>query len=219
MAPRRPSPRHALLGAVLWFLEGCAAAPVAPYRGEQPLDRTVFVLTASWHTEIGLSGDDITGPLATLRRSFPRAQYLVFGWGAEGYYMARHPDFADLLRAVAPGPAVMLVIPVQTALSDSFGGDTRIVAVPAAPGGVARLSQFLWSYLSKAPDGSLRAVGSGPYPGSVFYAAQGTYDISHTCNSFTAEGLYSAGLPVDPSGVIRAEQVIDQLQTVGRQIR
>ncbi len=213
------APAALLLGFAAGILTGCAEEPVAPYRGQAATDRTVYVVAASWHTEIGLAGEDIGGPLGVLKGRFPEAHYLVFGWGAEDYYMTPHPDLSDLLRAVIPGPAVMLVIPLDSPPAEAFGGDTRVYAIPAARAGLARLSEFLWRYLSKQPDGTLRAAGSGLYPGSVFYAAEGTYDIAHTCNTFTAEGLRAAGLPVDPSGVVKVEQVTDQLDGIGRRER
>jgi hypothetical protein len=45
----------------------------------------------------------------------------------------------------------------------------------------------------------------------VFYAATGTYDLSHTCNTWTAEALRAAGAPVSAAGVVFAGQLLDQL--------
>ncbi|MFP6560573.1 DUF2459 domain-containing protein [Paraburkholderia sp. B3] len=37
-------------------------------------------------------------------------------------------------------------------------------------------------------------LADGPYPGSLYFAARGTYDALHTCNTWTARALRSAGL-------------------------
>ena len=65
--------------------------------------------------------------------------------------------------------------------------------------------------LAKNPDGRPRRIAAGPYSQSTFYAASGRYDITHTCNTWTAEALRVAGLPVSAAGVIFADQVTGQL--------
>jgi len=77
--------------------------------------------------------------------------------------------------------------------------------------GIERLWEFLWNYLLPGKEGPPRRIGSGPYPQSVFYASTGTYNLSHTCNTWTAEALRVAGLPVSAAGVVFAAQILDQL--------
>ena len=63
-------------------------------------------------------------------------------------------------------------------------------------------------------EGPPRRIGAGPYPQSVFYASTGTYNLAHTCNTWTAEALRVAGLPVNAAGVVFAGQVLDQLPSI-----
>jgi hypothetical protein len=124
--------------------------------------------------------------LAALKAEFPSAGYLVFGWGARDYYMARNPGIGDILRAVASGPAGMLVIPLKIA-PEAFFGISNAVVIHVSPGGIERLSQLLWNYLATDEEGAPRRIGAGLYPESVFYASTGTYNLSHTCNTWTAD--------------------------------
>ncbi len=125
--------------------------------------------------------------------------------------MARDPGLADLLRAAAPGPAVMLVVPVAVP-PQAFAGADNVWPVAVSRDGARRLSQFLWESLAKDPRGAPQRVGAGPYPQSAFYAAAGRYDLTHTCNSWTAEALRAAGAPVTAAGVVFAGQLLDQLR-------
>jgi hypothetical protein len=152
----------------------------------------------------------INGPLAALKAEFPSAGYLVFGWGALDYYMAQNPGIGDILRAVASGPAVMLVIPLKIT-PEAFFGISNAVVIHVSPGGIERLSQLLWNYLATDEERVPRRIGAGLYPESVFYASTGTYNLSHTCNTWTAEALRVVGLPVNTAGVVFAGQVLDQL--------
>lgn len=195
-------------GAAAELLTACTWTPVEPYKGATPRTDTVYVATLGWHTEIGLRADAITGPLAALEREFPGASYFMFGWGERGYYMATNPGLADLLRALVPGPAVMLVRALHRSPAETFG-TTNVYAIPVSREGMDRLSRYLWGYLEKDRQGGLRRAGDSPYPESVFYGAAGTYDIGNTCNTWTAEALNVAGLPVSAAGVVFAGQVVD----------
>ena len=187
--------------------------PVKSYAGVAPPTEMIFVISGGWHTELGLPLEALNNPLAASKLHFRRARYLVFGWGARGYYMSPDPGIGDLLRATTPGPAVVLVIPLQIS-PEMFFGASNVFVLPAPSEGIQRLSQFLWDYLDKDESGAPHGIGTGPYPHSVFYASTGTYNLGHTCNTWTAEALRVAGLPVSPTGVVFARQVLDQLPSI-----
>jgi len=125
--------------------------------------------------------------------------------------MARNPGIEDLLRAAAPGPAAMLVIPLQISPEAAFGASNGF-SIPVSQEGIGHLSEFLWDYPTAGEQGAPRPVEPGPFSQSVFCASAGTYNLSHTCNTWTAEALRVAGLPISAAGVGFAGQVLDQLR-------
>jgi uncharacterized protein (TIGR02117 family) len=173
----------------------------------------IYVISGGWHTELALPVEALDGSLAALEPDFPSARYLVFGWGARDYYMSQNSGIGDLMRAAVSGPAVMLVIPLHIS-PEAFFGASNVFVLPASREGIQRLSEFLWDYLVNQQKGVLDRVGTGPYPQSVFYASAGTYNLGHTCNTWTAEALRAAGLPVNAVGVVFADQVLDQLPAI-----
>jgi uncharacterized protein (TIGR02117 family) len=185
-----------------------AAAALASAPGD-----IVYVIAGSWHTEIALPRDEMAGGLARLAAIFPTAPYLIFGWGARDFYMARNPGLGDLLRAAVPGPAVMLVIPLGVRPT-AYLGPANAWGIPLSRAGAARLSQFLWDSVAKNRAGEPIRAGAGPIPQSEFYAASGSYDAADTCNTWTAEALHAAGLPVSAAGVVLAGQVIGQIKNL-----
>lgn len=203
-----------MVGAVLCCFGLLAARTGAPAEftpSAASREQTIYVIAGGWHTELALPIASIDPPLTALTPGFPGARYLVFGWGARGYYMAQHPGLADLMRAATPGPAVMLVIPLAISPA-AFAGAGNAFPLAVSPGGAARLSQFLSDDLVGGGNRIPRKLGPGPDPHSVFYAAVGTYDLSHTCNTWTAQALRTAGVPVSAAGVVFADQLIDQLR-------
>jgi uncharacterized protein (TIGR02117 family) len=205
----------ALAGAAALLPAACAWTPVRPYEGTMPPTETAYVAALGWHTEIGLGTFAITGPLASLERGFPDAHYLMFGWGERDYYMAAEPGSGDLLRALFPGPAVMLVRALDRPPQEIFGAG-HVYAVAISARGAARLSAYLWGYLDKDAQDRPRRLGNGFSPASAFYAAAGKYDVGSTCNTWTAEALHVAGLPVNAAGVVFAGQVIDRVRPLAR---
>jgi uncharacterized protein (TIGR02117 family) len=198
--------------ALVYALAGCASSPVEPYAGQASRLETLYVIAGGWHTEIGLPAHAMTGSLVALKQASPGSQYFVFGWGQRHYYMAQNPGLGELLEALLPAPAVMLVIPLNRPPSEFFTADSSVFAIRVTQDGLDRLSQFLWGYLEKDPDHIPHRLGEGPYPGSSFYDSNGTYSLANTCNTWTAEALRASGLLVSAAGVVSAHQVVDQVQ-------
>lgn len=174
---------------------------------------TVYVVDRGWHTEIGLAADDVRGPLAWVKQPFPGVRYLTFGFGERAFFTSRHTDPFTMLRALFPSRAAILVTGLRATPADAFGRE-HVVALPLTAVGLARLDAFLWSYLREASDGEPQLLAPGPYPGSVFYVAAGTYDATFTCNTWTAEGLHVAGLPISADGVLFAGQVMSRVRAL-----
>ncbi len=104
----------------------------------------------------------------------------------------------------------MLVTPLQIP-PEAFFGASNALTVRVSRAGIQRLAQFLWEYLVLDSEGHPHVVEAGPSRQSIFYASTGTYNLAHTCNTWTAEALRITGLPVSASGVVFANQVLDQL--------
>lgn len=208
---RRALLRAALATSTLSTLPGCRSTPTPTYQEASGDGVTVYVLVPGWHTEIALPMGAIRDPLKAVTPDFPGAQYLSFGWGERNYYMARAPTFSDAMSALFPGPAVLLVTPLYRPPRESRASG-QVFEVNLSAAGLDRLSNHLWAAFEKSADGTPRRLAAGHEPGSVFYAATGTYSASYTCNTWTAECLRVAGLPVTPAGVVFASEVTNQLR-------
>lgn len=193
------------------LLAGCAVMPIAAPVPDGTA--TIYVVNRGWHTDIGLPVEAVSGPLAALKTTFPGVRYMVFGFGERRYYMARSPDAGEMLGALFPSNSAILLTALRAAPAEAFA-DHDVVALRIPPSGVEHLATLLWQGLEKTPDGSARRLADGPYAGSVFYASNATYDAFHTCNTWTAQLLRDAGLPMSPQGVLFASQVMQQANQI-----
>ncbi len=198
-----PRIRIACLAFAL-LLPGCATPPA---QQSAPDDKIVYVIGRGWHTDIALPVEDIAGPLAVLERDFPGVRVLSFGFGERQFLINRKTDVITMLAALLPSRSALLVTALRTSPEQAFGAG-HVVALRVSHAGLARIEAAIWQEIERTAANEPVRLAEGPYGGSVFYGATGTYDGFHTCNTWTANVLQVGGLPVAASGVLFASQVM-----------
>jgi len=197
----------AAAGLIAVFLIGCSTVP--QHRATpvpEGADR-IYVIDRGWHTDIGLPVAELHGKLALLAADFPGATSLTIGFGDRAYLLNRDTNFFDMLRALLPGKAALLVTGLRVPPEAAFGAD-NVVTLPIAKPQLHALEAFLASYFATDRAGHPLRLADGPYPGSLFFASDAAYDALHTCNTWTVESLRAGGYPVSTTLVIFAAQVM-----------
>ncbi len=192
------------------ILVGCQPAPVPAQTQLIHADVTAYVIADGWHTDIVLPVSAITGPLQTITRQFPTARYLRFGWGERTWYMAQQPTTGDALRALFPASAALLVTPLDGAPASTSAG-LRNIAVGLTTAGAGRMADHIWAAFERPIVAIPGRFGFDRDAGGIFYAANGTYDATYTCNTWAADALRAGGVPVHSAGVVFAGQLTNQL--------
>jgi hypothetical protein len=209
--------RAALLG--LAGLAGCAGGSPPPplARAAAPPDGppvpTVHAVLRGWHTDIGLAVAEMAPALRPLGQDFPGATHLLFGFGERAYWTRPDPSFADMLAALLPGPGVILVTGLRATPAEAFG-TADVVSFGVSRAGMEQLSRHLWAALERDAEDRPLLLMPGPYAGSLFYGSGQVYAAGYTCNTWTAEALQAAGVPVSPSGVLFAGQLMARLRRI-----
>ncbi len=116
---------------------------------------------------------------------------------------------SEYLLGPVPGPALIEVTGLKVPPSVAYPGEDTIV-LPLPPGGARALSEFLWRDLETDGGQKPRLVAPGQFPGSLFYAARSRYSLAHTCNTWAADALRAAGLPVRADGVVFSGAVMSR---------
>jgi hypothetical protein len=192
-------------------LVACSSSPPVPPPG--PIATTIAVVERGWHTDVCIRAEDAGPWLLALAHGygFDGEHFLCFGFGERQYVLTRDPGPLATISALLPSRAALLM----TVLRDSPGaafGSSNVVNLGISRDGLTGLQAFLRGAVQTDeadqpqgnaadkpegnPAGKPVGLGEGPYPGSVFFAASGTYDLFYTCNTWTAAALRSAGLPV-----------------------
>jgi hypothetical protein len=183
--------RGLVLGALA--LPACASLPEPP-ACTMAGGPALWLLDAGWHTEIGLPPAALPAEIAA---PFAQAALLFMGFGKRDFMMAEAPGLAEWLAGPIPGPAAMQV----TAWP---GPPSRALRLPLAPEALPALAAALATSFTPGP------VLIESRSNRRFYAAARGYSLAYTCNSWTAEMLAAAGLPIRAEGVVLAGGVMAQ---------
>lgn len=168
----------------------------------------------AWHTDLCVDTPaDGADPLAPFAAAFPGARTLCFGFGERQYLFSADHGLMEKLSALLPSRAVLLVTALPTAPAVAFGAD-KVVTLRLTDAGDAALHRFLRSTAEGDAGGAPWFLRQGPYPGSAYYAAIGTYDMLDTCNTWSVAGLRAAGLAPGGGPVVFAGQVMSRARRI-----
>jgi hypothetical protein len=200
--------RILLASLVVLFLAPAPGVAQSPTARESTL---VYVVRRGWHIDVGFDVADLQFPLNSLAAKFPGARYLFFGFGDQRYLMAKDRNAPVLLAALWPGRGMLLLTGLTKAPKDAFGAEH--VAALAVSAEQARDAQsFIWQSFAKQSEDPPEAYATGPYDGSLYFSAVLKYSAFHTCNTWAAQTLAAAALPIHSRGVIFAGQLWTQVQ-------
>lgn len=171
----------------------------------------IYVIDRGWHTDIGFAAADLHGRLAAVAGDFPGARFLIFGFGDRHYVLAKDKNFGEMLAALWPGAGLILATGLVADPERAFGAE-RVARIRVTPAQADAAEDFVWRSLAVDAAGLAQPYAPGPYSGSLFYTSTTTYSGWHTCNTWTAEGLRAAGLPVVTTGVLLSAQVWDEAE-------
>jgi Protein of unknown function (DUF2459) len=167
----------------------------------------MYLARRHWHIDVGFSVRELDPSLAVIARRFPRAKYLFFGFGDRHYLLSKRKGSSTLSGALVPGPGIILVTALENSPAQAFGA-AHVLEFDLSAAAMAAAQSFVRRTLSgERGAAELTPVADGPYEGSLYYGAEPRYSALHTCNTWAAETLNSAGLPVRTRLVLLAGQL------------
>jgi uncharacterized protein (TIGR02117 family) len=199
---------------VIVFLTYACSNPTAEvhFRGEEKLVRTVFIVHDAWHAAIVIKKGDIPAVVLPELRDFPSAEYLEFSWGDRDYFPAPDSGLGVALKAAFwSSGSILHVVGFKDAVQNAYPS-AEIIEIPLSEEGFQRLVKFISDTFSRPRPPAPAEARPGLFSNSRFYAAKGKFSLFRTCNTWVAEALSAAGLPIRPSHVITAGNLSDQLR-------
>ena len=184
-------------GLLLLALTGCAALPETRECPPVLVGPHIWLSETLIHTEIGVRVSDLRGRLTELAWNFPGSEVLTFGFGKRHYFLSLQPRIFATLLAPIPGLGAMEV-------GGHAGPPPGALTLAVSAEGLGRLLAAL--------EGSFRSdlTPLTAQAGRQYFAASRLYTLAYTCNTWTAEMLATAGLPVRSGLVVTPRGVMTQ---------
>ncbi len=176
--------------------------------------RTVHLVARDWHTGFVVPAKEICEQIPQLRQRFGDVSYLEFGWGDHRYYQSESCSLvAKLLAILIPSRSTLQVVAV-TDHPQRFYSAEPIVKLLFEDSGFSALIQFISGSFDRNQHARLSMQSYGRCGDSQFYKARGLYHLFNTCNTWTAKGLYKAGVDIKPRLTFTAEDIM----TIGARV-
>ena len=173
----------------------------------------VYVVGQGWHVEIGIPVEELDENMSFFREIFPGARTIMFGYGKKTFFIAPAETMSEFLLGPFPGAAVIQVVGLSVTPKQAYPPENTVTLFLSTNGSQS-LSAYIWKDLIKDASGKPLMVARSTNPTGLFYAAESQYNLFHTCNTWAADALYNAGLPVSGENKIFSYQVMDRVAKV-----
>lgn len=195
----------------------CACAnSVTPlrFRTEGNHAKHAFIVHDAWHAAIVIRTIDIPAAVLPELRDFPSAEHLEFSWGDRDYFPAPDPGIGLALKAAFWSSGSILHVVGSTGAVENILPGAEILEIGLSEDGFRRLIKFIADTFSRSSPEAPAEARPGLSANARFYPAQGKFSILRTCNTWVAEALSAAGLPVSPRYVITARSLAGQVRSL-----
>ncbi|MGH7846689.1 MAG: DUF2459 domain-containing protein [Candidatus Binatia bacterium] len=177
--------------------------------------KVIYVVSHGWHTGIAVRTADIPATVVWPEiTDFPQSDYIEVGWGDGDYYPAPETTWMRALGAALwSGRSVLHVAGFKEPVRKFFAG-SEVIEVALSDEAFTELCAFIARTHERTLGGERGKIRPGLYGNSRFYPAQGKFHAFYNCNTWVAEALRAAGLPLNRF-TITADSVMAQVRVFG----
>jgi uncharacterized protein (TIGR02117 family) len=180
-------------------------------KAEEPTCKLVVVAHDSWHAAIVLHRADITRDSLPELVDFPDAEFIEFSWGDKDYFPNPDAGVFTAIKAAFWSSGSVLHLVGFNGNPKSFYRSGELVELRLTPNAHERLLEYISHTFFRPPSRDRAEASAGLFSYSRFYPATHKFSLLKTCNTWVAEALKSAGLPVSPGHVMTADSLATQI--------
>jgi uncharacterized protein (TIGR02117 family) len=178
--------------------------------------KSVYIVSHGWHTSIIIHRSDLPDTLWPISIDFSEEDSLEIGWGDKVFYMSNDFNFFTALKAaILPTESVLHVVAFSESIINYFNY-CEIIKLEIYKTGYQQMCSFIYRSFKPDSTGKAMALGRGLYGNSQFFLGKKKYYYPNTCNSWTAEALYRAGIHIYPKRYQFAKDLMGYLKKIGK---
>ena len=177
--------------------------------------KSIYVVHDSWHAAIVLRAADISAAAVPEIVDFPTAEFVEFSWGDKDYFPDPKAGVFTALKAAFWSSGSVLHVVGFSGEVKLFYPTATVTEVRVATSSLDQLTDFISKTFSRSEPSARARASAGLFAYSHFYPSTHRFSLLKTCNTWVAEALESAGLPVAPRQVFTAANLETQIAGLG----
>lgn len=212
------SVRLLLLLNLAVLLAACETLPEPQVFSISEPPQKIYLIRKHWHTSILLKLEDVLPYSSILRDQVGTADYVQVGWGDGDYFTGKSKSAAAATKA--------LFISSYSALQLLDYNYEPFAVIPAeervqlwvSRAGLKSLVAYIEKGFARDRQGNLISLEAHVRNSGYFYLADRRYSLFSNCNTWSAQALQAAGLPIKarfrlaPSGLFEQAQILSRSQ-------
>ena len=212
MARSKSALRISIFLLSFWLPLNCARGfDYGSCAGTDPTCKSVFIVYDSWHAAIVIKRSEIALDAIPELADFPQAEFVEFSWGDKDYFPNPHAGVLSAVKAALWSSGSVLHVVGFSGSVESFYRGARITELAIDSQGYDRLISYISETVSRPSPSVPAQPSAGLFLYSRFYPASRDFSLLRTCNTWVAEALEQAGLPISASLVITVGNLDSQL--------
>jgi uncharacterized protein (TIGR02117 family) len=185
----------------------------------QKNDHQVYFIKQNWHTAIVLKTSELDSSLFKEYNHFKKYKLIDIGWGDEEFY--QYPDFDSGLAFNAlfyKTPSTLRVEGITITQEVYFDVSEIVIELILSNDQFKEICNYINDTFKMNEDDKTLILSRRADEQIIFYKANGDYHLLNTCNTWLANGLKQAGLPIN-NDIILTEQLFSELAKIGNVIK
>jgi len=198
------------------LLNGCASVPSTKDISVVNTRHTIYFIYRGWHTSILLDSKSLVARVPRLDNDLKNQKYVRVGWGDGDYFTGKNKSFTSATKAlVASGYSAIQLLPYDYEPFAEIPAETR-VPIAISDQGLRDLVSYIGNSIKVDENGQLVQLPVFGGATGLFFQAKDSYGIFSNCNTWSANALRAAGLPIanrlTAQGVFRQASFISKVQ-------
>jgi uncharacterized protein (TIGR02117 family) len=185
-----------IIVSLVIFLSGCASAPPVKNIPVTNTKHTIYFIYRGWHTSILLDANPLIARIPQLGTDLKNQKYVRVGWGDGDYFTGKNKSFTSATKAlVASGYSAIQFLPYDYEPFAEIPEETR-VPIAISDQGLRDLTRYVSDTIETDAAGRLIRLPAFGDATGLFFQATNSYGVFSNCNTWSANALRAAGLPI-----------------------
>jgi uncharacterized protein (TIGR02117 family) len=214
---RHPLTHFLIRISLLLTALACYSLSNAAQAHTSPTPQAVYVVNNGWHTGLIVPAAPFKQRFPALQKRFGSADHFEIGWGDKGFYQAKDITASITLKAMFGLSGSIMHIVALSDTPEKYTSKEHMKTLCLSNTQLEQLNQAISESLALNAQQDVQPLGPGLYGDSEFFAAVGNYYLLNTCNSWTAQRLARAGLPIWSRFKLTAASVMNAIADLPEQ--